>query len=51
MGLCVPHVQQRSLRRAPREKNYKKYYTNKKMIQAVADTFIEDIKLFGDKFD
>jgi chondroitin 4-sulfotransferase 11 len=41
----------KKLRRAPREKNYKKYYTNEKMIQAVADTFVEDIKLFGDKFD
>lgn len=41
----------KKLRRAPREKNYKKYYTNEKMIQAVADSFAEDIKLFGDKFD
>ncbi len=41
----------KKLRRAPREKNYRKYYTNDRMIQAVADAFIEDIKIFGDQFD
>ena len=41
----------KKLRRAPREKNYKTYYNNEKIIQAVADAFADDIKLFGDKFD
>ena len=43
--------QAKKLRRAPREKNYKQYYKNEKMIQAVADVFVDDINLFGDKFD
>jgi hypothetical protein len=44
-------VKTKKLRKAPREKNYKKYYTNEKMIQAVADAFADDISTFGDKFD
>ena len=39
------------LRKAPREKDYKCYYTTTAMKDAVAEAFKEDINLFGDKFD
>ena len=37
-------------RKAPREADYKKYY-DQQMINAVAEAFQEDIKIFGDTFD
>jgi|TARA_B100001778_G_scaffold157533_1_gene129496 hypothetical protein len=37
-------------RKAPREVDYKKYY-DQQMIDAVAEAFKEDIKIFGDTFE
>lgn len=39
------------LRKAPREKDYKSYYTTTAMKDIVAEVFQQDINLFGDKFD
>ena len=38
------------MRQAPRQKDYTQYYTSERMIQAVADVFWQDIKLFGDTY-
>ena len=37
-------------RQTNRDKDYKKYYTNDKMIEEVAQHFRSDLAMFGDKF-
>tara|TARA_R110000851_G_scaffold117389_2_gene244068 strand:+ start:770 stop:1414 length:645 start_codon:yes stop_codon:yes gene_type:complete len=53
IGVSFEQFKNQTIRRqsSTANTNKKLHYKNDKMIQAVADAFEQDIKLFGDKFD
>ncbi len=50
IGLRLEDMEGKRWRQTVRDKDYKKYYTNDKMIDEVAQHFRSDIAMFGDKF-
>ena len=50
IDLKMEDMEGKRWRQTNREKDYKKYYTNDKMIDEVAQHFKSDIAIFGDKF-
>lgn len=50
IGLRLEDMEEKRWRQTVRDKDYKKYYTNDKMIDEVAQHFRSDIAMFGDKF-
>ena len=50
VGLKIEDMEGKRWRQTKRDKDYKKYYTNDKMIDEVAQHFRSDIAMFGDQF-
>ena len=50
LGLKMEDMESKRWRQTNRDKDYKKYYTNDKMIEEVAQHFRSDLAMFGDKF-
>ena len=50
IGLRIEDMQQKRYRKTDRHVDYRKYYTNDKMIEVVKRYFNKDIDKFGDKF-
>jgi len=48
--LDINHMEEKQYRKTKRDSDYRKYYTNDKMIEAVQNYFKIDIETFGDKF-